>query len=244
MPSARPRGIGRRRILAAAAVAVAALVAVLGFDSLSILWLADYRTGAGETKVVTLADGTRVHLDARTAVAVDFSARHRGVRLLDGEAWFEVARDSSRLFTVSAGGETITALGTAFDVATERARTEDTVTAHRVAVAANGVRKTLDKGQQASFGPSLALGPPRKVEAATAWRRGKLMFQDQPFGEVVAHLARYHHGYVFVTDAATRARRVSGVFRTNDPPAALRALVRSLGLRATWLTDYLVLIRG
>jgi transmembrane sensor len=179
----------RRAAIPLSPVFAAMLLAVLGFgfEELSRAFRADHRTGTGETRLVLLDDGTRVQLDTDSAIAVDFSAAARQVRLLAGEAWFDVAKDPARPFLVAPGGGTVTALGTSFDVATDPTKTEVTVTAHRVAVVANGARETLAAGEQARFGPGLALEPPRMVdvEAATAWPRGKLIFEEKPLGQII-----------------------------------------------------------
>jgi len=102
----------------------------------------------------------------------------------------------------------------------------------------------VNAGQQTTYGPDLSVLPPYSADAegATAWRRGKLIFQDKPLGEVVAILDHYHHGY-FWAAPAIRDRRVTGVFSTSNPLEAIRVIELSLGLRATYLGDYLVLLR-
>jgi transmembrane sensor len=81
------------------------------------------------------------------------------------------------------------------------------------------------------------------ADGVAAWRRGRLMFQDRPLGEVVAALNRYHRG-LFWAAPSIRGRRVSGVFSTAKPLDAIRAIELSLGLNATYVSDYLVLLRG
>ncbi len=75
-----------------------------------------YVTGAGQKSTVTLADGSRVILDANSTLDVAFAERQRAVRLLNGHAFFDVAHDPGRPFTVQAAGRVVTALGTQFDV--------------------------------------------------------------------------------------------------------------------------------
>ena len=58
----------RRWLLPAAALAAAAIALFFGFGELSILWRADFSTGTGEVKIVTLEDGSRVQLNAGTAI--------------------------------------------------------------------------------------------------------------------------------------------------------------------------------
>lgn len=235
----------RRRWIGPTASALAVVVALFfAFDDLWILLRADVRAGTGEVKTVTLPDGSRAHLNAASALALDFSANRRRLTLLAGEACFEVEKDPSRPFIVEAAGAAITARGTAFNVAMERSRTEVTVVEHSVAVDQAGVAVVLEAGQQTAFGPDLPALEPYEVDAerVTSWRRGKLIFKDRPLSDVVAALGHYHSGLVFIAGSALRDRRVTGVFRTDQPLEAIRAIEKALGLRSARLSDYLTVL--
>lgn len=236
--------MSRRGKLAAGAVLAAACLALFVFSgTLPTFLRADFSTGTGETKTVTLDDGSRVELAPRSAIAARLDAAGRHVTLLAGEAWFEVAREPARPFVVEAGGGTITALGTAFDVALDGTFVRVAVGQHKVRVASRGENVVVAEHQQATYD---AHAPPTHPSPAprslAAWRRGKLIFEDQPLGEVLAALARYRHGLVACVTAATCARPVTGVFSTDKPLQALREIELFLGLRAVHLTDYLVLL--
>jgi len=241
----KQRGKRAKKLTAITALA-AALVLALNFDELKIRARADILTGTGEIKTITLEDGSRIELDAETAIATNYSATQRRVNLLKGEAWFEVAPNRARPFTVEAAEGKITALGTSFNVATAREKTEVTVTEHSVSVEASGQTVNVNAGEQTAYGPgfSASAARPADAESATAWRRGTLIFEDRPLAEVVALIDRYHRGYCLIIDSSIRNRLVTGVFRSSDPLQAIRTLERSLGLRAIHLTDYLVLLRG
>jgi transmembrane sensor len=75
-----------------------------------------YRTDAGERRLVTLIDGSQVQLDSLTELSVDYSEHARDLKLIRGQARFEVARDVERPFTVLAAGKKVVATGTAFNV--------------------------------------------------------------------------------------------------------------------------------
>lgn len=231
----------RRLVLAGLAVGSVALV--LSFDELSILWRADFRTGTGETRHVDLADGSHVELAPASAIGVDYSGAERKLALLEGEAFFEAAPNPARPFVVRVAGGSIIALGTAFDIALEDSRATVTVTRHRVAVTSRGETRILGEGQQSTYGPGLSITTPTKVDArdATAWRRGKLVFVNRPLAEVITTLARYHRGYLTVLGKA-RELRVTGVFEAGDPIGVVRAMESALGIRATRLTDYVVIL--
>jgi len=243
---ARIRALAMRRSwLAGAAVLGAASLALWVFHGdVSIFLRSDFYAGTGETKHVTLADGSHVELNAQSAIAVHYDAGRRRVSLLEGEAWFEVSPDPARPFVVEASGGTVTALGTAFDVDVEKAATHVTVTQHRVAVGSGGENVIVAEGEQTAFGARSApeLPSPVNIERATAWRRGRLFFDNTPLGEVVAALGRYHHGQVYFVNPELRARHVNGVFGTDDPVAAIGEIETSLGLHATYLTRYLIFL--
>jgi transmembrane sensor len=236
----------RARLIAAAALLAASFALFLSFDELTLSWRADFRTNTGESRIVSLDDGSRVHLAAKSAIAWNFHGVERKLTLLEGEAWFEASPNPARPFVVAAEFGTVTALGTAFDIALESATARVTVTEHRVAIASEGRSALVAEGQQSAFGPGVAITPPVAVDIdnATAWRHGKLIFNDQPLGEVMATLSRYHRGYFVIPTRATRQLRVTGVFDAADPLGALKAIEESLDLHAIYLTNYLVILHG
>lgn len=102
-----------------------------------ILWWTrapTYATGIGEQRSITLADGSVVHLNARTEIRVEFHPREREVALLRGQALFDVAKDPDRPFLVRAGRTHIQVVGTQFDVNESHAGTFITVVKGRIAV--------------------------------------------------------------------------------------------------------------
>jgi transmembrane sensor len=241
------RDQSRRRWIAPALAASLALVFVGTAQDWPMRLRADAMTATGERRDVTLDDGSLVQLNTNSAISIDLSGDHRIVRLLKGEAAFMVAADRARPFTVEAGEGTTTALGTRFIVRRDGADTEVAVTEHRVRVALPigeaSSRLDLGEGQAARYGPGgIARLRAIDAEAAASWTRGRLVFVDRPLGEVVAELNRYHPGYIRIMDDDLAQRRVSGVFRTDDPMAALDTLQRLLGISSTRLTDRLIFL--
>ncbi|HEY6620180.1 MAG TPA: FecR domain-containing protein [Steroidobacteraceae bacterium] len=121
----------RRRFLAAAAAIVLSIAAVAW-------WNAEqhplYATDIGERRSITLTDGSTVDLNARSKLRIDFSKNERRVELLEGQALFQVAKDSTRAFIVASGTATVRAVGTQFDVYRKDSGTTVTVLEGRVAV--------------------------------------------------------------------------------------------------------------
>lgn len=242
-PSVGRRRASRRAFLAGGAAAFAAtgLIAVAGP---SAFLGGDHATGTGEQDSVTLSDGTGVELDADSAIALDFTDAVRGVRLLRGRAFFDVAKDV-RPFSVSAAGGSVTALGTRFVVHEWAGAVTVSVQESAVAIVApGGAEVRINAGEGVSYGDQ-GLGRVRSndVEAELAWRRGKLIFEDRPLRQVIADVNRYRSGTIRVTDDRLLAMRVSGIFDIGNPDGVLDAIRGTLPVRTLELTRYLVLLR-
>jgi len=127
----------RMRLQPLYGIAAAAACALL---ALALLWQNGswrgevYETGVGERRVLTLKDGSVIHMDARSHLRVNFAEEARSIELDAGQASFEVARNPARPFRVRAGGHTVVALGTAFNVEVVRDTLLVTLLEGRVAV--------------------------------------------------------------------------------------------------------------
>lgn len=185
-----------------------------------------YRTAVGERATINLADGSRLLLNTSSEVKVDFSGRRRGLQLVSGEAWFDVAKDPSRPFVVRAGGHTVTALGTSFDVRMEpQGALKVAVVEGRVAVGALGGAHVSDvrAGERIDVqGEAAVLRPAGPV--AGDWRQGRIEFVSATLAEAVVEMNRYRRTPIVVTDPKVGRLRVSGVFYTGEGSGFLDAL--------------------
>ncbi len=234
--------------------ALAASVAVCFFWFMGewAVLTSDYRTSVGEQKTVTLADGSLVHLNTGSALLVDFTPVERRVNVIKGDAVFDVSPDELRPFHVEAGRIRATALGTQFLVQRDDARVSVTVLEHRVSVAETGTANgapgethvTLEPGQRISYEPSQGLSGVREADlrSAVAWRRGKIIFEDEPLEAVIDQLNRYHRGRIVIIDPEVGSMRVNGVFQTADSAKVVTALEQTLHIHSTRLTDYFILL--
>lgn len=233
----------RRRWPAAVALAAAAaILAVLAGPALLLRLQADVMTATGESRVVMLADGSQVNLSGGSAIGVDITAEGRRVRLLAGEAFFDVARDAARPFTVEAGGAKVVVLGTAFDVALDPSTTTvqlargvvgiSAVSTIAVAEMAPGDMATVDHDSGEILRETV---PPGEIGA---WRNGLLFINDVPVENVVARLQRYHPAWISLPDGTLARQRVTGLYDLRDPDRALRALVQPLGGKVRAVSDY------
>jgi transmembrane sensor len=221
-----------------------ALVASLLLMILAAGWWAlhqptGYATAVGEQKVATLEDGTRIALNTDTQLHVRYEEKRRSIILDDGEAMFEVARNPARPFVVTAGDKVVTAIGTSFIVRKTGEAVTVTLISGKVRVDTRpsagsdaAVRSTmLAPGERfAGTADAAAMVTPVSSEAATAWRRGQVMFNDTPLSAAVAELNRYGGPQIDVADPRMGALTVSGVFATNDTAEFADAVAALHGL--------------
>lgn len=204
----------------------------------------DYHTETGEQRKLVLADGSTVYLDTDSVISVDFSPQTRRLVLHQGRALFVVAADKLRPFEVSASNGTTRALGTAFEVYQKPDQVAVSVLESKVQVSRDGAAARLVSGQRVYYSPGAGLSEVEPVELGqiAAWRRGKLMFQDRPLGEVIDEVNRYRKGAIFILDRQLRSTLVSGIFDISNPDAVLQALEGALSIRVRRLTRYLILL--
>ncbi|MBY8823230.1 FecR family protein [Sphingomonas colocasiae] len=212
--------------------AVAASLVLAGLASLWFLDRPDMsaRTPIAQTRVIALADGSRVTLGADSAIEVDLSAGERRVSLVRGEAFFEVARDVHRPFLVLAGDTRVRVLGTKFDVRRSAERVKVSVLEGVVEVKAparvfaSGQVSTLRASQAIDTPLSVGLldvAPPLAKVAAIetvpgGWRTGRLTYFDAPLSDIVEDLNRYHAPGLRIADPALGNARIAVSLRPDE----------------------------
>jgi transmembrane sensor len=207
-----------------------------------------YQSAASEQRTVRLPDGSTVQLNARTKIALRFTARARAVDLIEGQALFRVAKDSKRAFVVRSDAARVKAVGTRFDVYRKSSGTIVTVIEGQVAIgldtdppaSARGQPRAMTEvastvpvsaGEQAVASAGAPIHVYRtNVFAATAWTEGKLMFESTPLREVVAEFNRIDMRRLVIEDDSLLALHVTGVFPTADPSQLVAFLRHRFGL--------------
>ena len=229
--AARRKAKTRRRNATVAALLMVAGVGGLWLERPHLLqdWTADYVAARGERRLVALADGSSVLLDADTAIDVDYSAAMRQVRLLRGKAFFSVAHTGLPFVVAAAEGE-VRVLGTEFDVRLADERAVVTLAEGKVEVDVDTKVASLLPGEQVSFGGG-RLGTVSKadLEAELAWRDGRLVFYDSRLADVIGEIGRYRGGRIVIASDRLSDAIVSGSVPLDDPEAALRSLQSSVG---------------
>ena len=205
---------------------------------------ADVRTGTGERRTVTLADGSELLLNAQSAADIQFDPQRRLVRLREGELLARVASDRNRPFLIQTEQAQVRAYGNRFVlrerqgqgqvVALDGALEIDRQSGERLQLAA-GHEVHYDR---AGFGPVQA-----SSSGATAWVDGFLQVRDRPLAEVIDALRPYHNG-VLRLDPSVAGLRVSGLYRLDNPQQILDTLARTLPIHITRRTGLWVTVNA
>ncbi|ARN73806.1 FecR family protein [Oceanicoccus sagamiensis] len=193
-----------------------------------------YATGIGEQKTVVLSDNSRIQLNTNTRLKIDYSEQRRGIHLLQGEAYFEVAHNPGRPFEVYSGAGVVRAIGTAFSVYLNHQQIEvlvnegvvevdniptpqtaPAIEAPTVATKPLPERPRITAGSRATFAHhqplQVAMESSVEVDKQLAWRSGTLVFRQEPLQALVDEVSRYTSTRIVITDNALRTLRV-GVY--------------------------------
>ncbi|GGF40088.1 FecR family protein [Echinicola rosea] len=157
-------------------------------------------TDATQRAKITLPDGSMVQLNVNTSLTYpeEFEDDLRRVSL-EGEAFFEVQRDTERPFLVSSAGLETKVLGTSFNVNAYKGKEEMvTVKSGKVQVSAHErPEKRLlllpDEAAVMDGSTTALLKQPYDADKVIGWKSGKLDFDMVPFDEVLAILEQYYH---------------------------------------------------
>ena len=228
----------------------AALVMILaGLVLIRPLYLryivADYRTAVGESKSVLLPDGSSAYLNTDSLIAEHYSEKARNIEVLAGEVEFEVARDKSRPFIVTAGNGKTRALGTRFVVKYVGGTVRVSVLEHAVEISSeNHAPVTLHTGYKLEYGSKGLLDIPKAFaeSEADAWKNGKLKYNARPLKEVIAEIDRYLPGKIVLANGDFAGHRVSGLFEINNLTGAIAVIAQSLHLQTASVGTLLYVI--
>jgi transmembrane sensor len=208
-----------------------------------------YQTAIGDHKTVQLSDGTVLVINTDSKVEVTYSDNRRDVRLLVGEAYFEVVHDDRRPFTVTSGNRMVRDIGTAFDVRLRQNNVEVTVTKGSVELAAAQTDSKLPSrdlgqrlgivtaGQNAVFDRKIVYLKPvtgTEMNHQLAWRQGVLVYTGEPLEQVIADVSRYTQVKIELDDPRLKDVPVGGYFEIRKLGMVFVALEKNFGIRAEW----------
>lgn len=190
----------------------------------------------GGEYVLTLADGTLVCLNAGSKLRfpVQFSGITRKVEL-EGEGYFQVARNEEMPFVVSASGVNITVLGTEFNVSNypENGDVQTTLIKGKVQVTLSEDTGgyILHPGEQAVYNKENGEITVENVDVSyvTAWREGRLRFRDRPLKEIMDFISRWYDVDVVYEDEVVKNYLFGCNFNRHVTVTSLLELFQSTG---------------
>ena len=217
-----------------------------------------YATQTGEQRTLALEDGSTITVNTSSQVLVAMTDKVRRVVMDRGEAYFDVARDPLRPFTVEVGGQSITARGTEFNLRRHAdgftvALIDGRLAVHRQAVEPpmdldwlglqahpDGYESPVDEALGLVSGTVLDFDARNQTYKARhdpeiarrqQWRQGRLTFIDEPMAKVVAELSRYSDKPIRIHDAEIGDIRVFATLRLDSIDAALATLENAVPIR-------------
>jgi transmembrane sensor len=225
--------------LGVAAVAVLAAIVVLPRPKPDSVVPIAFETQTAEIRTIELEDGSRLHLNAETAISVSFSSQTRRIDLARGEFMVEVASEG-RPFQVRAQGSTMTAVGTAFNVDRRNDQLAVVVTEGVVEITRESWAPVrVPAGKAARITPAgIAVTPSDSF--SVSWREGVLATPGIPIEDLAHALSRYTDREIVVSPLIAN-EVVSGRFSLTQPDRTLRLLAAAYDFELSEETDRLVL---
>ncbi|MDM3870839.1 FecR domain-containing protein [Porticoccus sp. W117] len=269
-PLQKPRRVWGK--LATAAVLL--LAAAVTFQA---LWLPQpgvtedvqrYTTRIGEQKAVKLDDGSTITLNTGTEVLVALNDDVRKVIMHRGEAFFDVAKDPNRPFRVELGPQSVSVLGTKFNIRRHPEQfvlslVEGEVALHpsTEAVADNAASLEATEGGEISMAhpgqrritagwvvtysmaeQNLLASQHDDLSSNHSWTTGFLEFHEQPLSAVVNELNRYSGKKILIGDSAIMDIQVYAGIRVDQLDQALRGLERTLPIKVISDFDSILIV--
>lgn len=224
-----------------AAVAVITLVITLFYKNQEEqnYWLTAQKISApaGQRVQLELSDGTQVWLNARTEIEYPaaFVGKDRRVKL-DGEAYFQVAKNASKPFIVQTSKGDVEVLGTKFNV--ESYSDDNTFTTAlmegAVKVTAGGYQCNLKPNQMAYLKDGKIRVAPIEDYNLYRWREGIISFKNETFPDIIHKFEKCYGVEFRIENKAVMSYRCSGKFRHSDGVQyALRVLQKDVDFKFT-----------
>ncbi|MBK1438875.1 DUF4974 domain-containing protein [Parapedobacter sp. ISTM3] len=199
-----------------------------------------HSTTAGQRKLLTLADGSRVWLGNVSTIRYprNFQSDRREL-FLEGQAFFEVRPDSTKPFLVHTTGLDIKVLGTSFNIKSYQGETEQAVTVATGKVSVNAVHDSLgwmlEKGEQVIYHAVDKTGVKQMTDASLAisWKNGELIFRNEPLKGIARQLERWYGVTIEIASPSIANKQLS--LSIKDEP--LQRVLKMLSLAGDFHAD-------
>ncbi len=223
-----------------------------------------YSTAIGQQLDTRFIDGSVIHLNTNSHVEAEFTTGKRIIKLIKGEALFDVAHDPQRPFIVYAGNRLVQAVGTKFVVQIDSENIEITVTEGKVKLSQVNTGASLDniraldskminkgdvfiaKGEQAiaeqNHAPKLVHLQDSYIQRELSWLDGKLVFENENLADIVEEINRYSDINILLKDEELSRLKISGRFDLDDSRALIEAIELAFNLTSQQIDSNSVLL--
>lgn len=193
----------------------------------------------GQKSNITLPDGTKVILNSESTLKynTDFNQKSREIAL-DGEAFFEVAKNTNLPFVVEVGNLSIKAVGTAFNV---RAYSNEnivstTLTEGKVSVKTPYETMDLIPNERMEFSrdeKKLEKIQLENAKLSLGWLNDQLSFENTTLAVVASNLSRIYNIEIELSSESIKQQRFTGIISNNSLQSVLRILSLTSPIRYT-----------
>lgn len=195
-------------------------ISLTGSQQIAEVTMQEVFVPKGQVNQIFLADGTRIWINSETKLTFPsvFGEKERNVKL-NGEAFFEVAKDRKRPFRVELNGQQIEVLGTSFNVrAYENSnKIETTLSTGQIRLQTGDQTVILKPGEQSLFNKAEGQVVVSKVNPVTfcSWKDGRFEFQNEDLIEVFKIVERWYDVEITVDAAYFNGMHFSGAIKRN-----------------------------
>ncbi|MFK7807109.1 MAG: FecR family protein, partial [Saprospiraceae bacterium] len=227
--------------------AAAAVLLVAGW------WLFNLNSGSTDLIVSSedsfkeqkLSDGTQVNLNQHSTIGYADAADGTRQVVLDGDAFFDVKRDETRPFVISADEVAIKVLGTSFyvDARDDQDQIQVIVASGTVAVEVDNKKVILEKGDIGVYTKSNQQLVKKQNQDVNymAWKTGKLVYEEALLGKVIFDLNRTFHADIRLEPAGLKNCTLTAVYENQTLESILVILEKTLNLNANSNGERIVL---
>lgn len=202
----------------------------------------------GERKEILLADGTSVFLNANSSISYTADFTEKRNITLKGEAFFEVARNTKKPFTITSNNTETQVLGTSFNInSTNNKKTIVSVNTGKVLVSSKTNPKdrvVLTKNQQVTFISNM----PLKVnhnnsDDLMAWTKNIIVLNNQTLESTAEILENWYAVSIDFKDEDIKTETMSGKFNTETLKNVMQSIALLKNLKINYLTPNHITIR-
>lgn len=191
-------------------------------------------TSRGETYQVRLPDGSHAWLNSASSLTYSTDLIRKGKRVvkLEGEAYFEIAKDKSHPFIVESKGQEVEVLGTHFNVNAylDEPVVTTTLLEGSVSITAAGTKRRIKPGEQAVNTASKVIVQQADVDNVVDWKNGDFFLNHIEFKTAMRKIARWYDMDIIYEKTVPDNMESGGWIARNKPLSAVLKSIESSGL--------------